>query len=181
MGWPCSTYGGYRNKNGVQEIINNKGGGLDLSCPGQEEIKHCTEQGNFFRSSETTGCFLQTLCSFLWLLFEYLFCWFVIWLVSCLLSYKASHLVKQSGIQSDCQSVSGSASNPFIQSVSPPFIYFDQQSVSMSVSRLVLINSRLYGGCHWRDFPVIPYPDKTYSQYELLHWLMSISYCSALQ
>jgi len=30
MGGPCSTYSGYRNKDGVWEIINNKGCGLDL-------------------------------------------------------------------------------------------------------------------------------------------------------
>ena len=58
LGESCSTYTGYRNKDRVQELINNNGRGLDLSGPGFGGKKHCNEQGNFFRSLETTGCFL---------------------------------------------------------------------------------------------------------------------------
>jgi hypothetical protein len=45
-------------KNGGWKLINNKGRLLDLPGPGLGGMKHCIEQGNFFRSLETTGCLL---------------------------------------------------------------------------------------------------------------------------
>ena len=51
-GVACVTQSGYRNKDGVQEIINNEWRGLDLSGTGYGGMKHCTEQENFFRSLE---------------------------------------------------------------------------------------------------------------------------------
>ena len=118
----------------VQELINNKGRGLNLSGLGQEGMKHCTEQGNIFSSLNlnAVSCRECFVC-----LVIYLDKYFVSSLFCQLVAFSDTQLVLQFISQSFIQIDNQSFSETFIYSVSQPFTHFDEKSVIMSVSRLV--------------------------------------------
>jgi len=56
------------------------------------------------------------------------------------------------------------------QIVSHLFIFTNSQSKCQSVGKVVLKNSPLYIGCHWKDNLVVLCPDTTDSEYEMIVW-----------